>query len=192
MLRSYIFVIVFLTGGSIGSQSSSTQPTTSLAFSCRDKAFVSVSASTPNHESIPAIGVALTDPIGRTAGFAIKRGDIPDSGYGPVIEIPKLPQRSRALALEICNAEQGLYEIKVTERGDKSYRLTVSGTGGGAKNNEALVLHHVSRSGRIRQYRFVFRIEREQIILKWLDAEGAEQVKIEQSEWQTIAGAEGP
>jgi hypothetical protein len=182
-LRSYILVIVLLTGGSIGSQSSSTQPSTSLAFSCLGKPFLSVSASTPNQESIPAVGIVLSDPVGRTEGFAIKRGDIPESGYGPVIEIPKLPQRSRALALEICNAEQGLYEIKVTEFGDKSYRLTVRGTGGSTKNNEALVLHHVSRSGRIRLHRFVFRIEGDQMILKWLDTDGVEQLKVEQSEW---------
>jgi hypothetical protein len=182
MSRSRIFVIVFLIGGSIGSQSSSTQPTTSLAFSCLGKLFVSVSASTPNHESIPAIGLALSDPVGRTAGFAIKRGDIPDSSYGPVIEIPKLPQRSRALALEICNAEQGLYEIKVTEFGDKPYQLTVRGAGD-AKNNSALALYHDSRKGRVRHYRFVFRIEGDQMILKWLDTDGVERLKIEQSEW---------
>jgi hypothetical protein len=182
MLRSYIFLLVVLTGHPLGSQISPAQATTSLAFSCLGKPFISVSGSTANHGSTPALELSLSDPLSRTAGFEAKGDHIPDSAYGPVIEIPKLPESSRALALEICNAEQGVYEIKVTELGDKAYRLTVSGTGG-KKNNEALILHHVSREGRIRHYKFVFRIESEQVILKWLDKDGAEQLKIEQSEW---------
>jgi len=181
MLRSHILLLAVFTCP-LASQTSPTEARTSHAFSCLDKPFVSVSGSTKDHESIPALGLSVTDPLSRTDGFVSKRGNIPDSTYGPVIEIPNLPERSRALAFEICNAEQGVYEIKISELGDEAYRLSVSGRGS-TKNDEALVLHHVSQEGRIRHYRFIFRIEGDKLILRWLDRDGGEQLKIEPSEW---------
>ncbi len=82
------------------------QPRPSLALSCLDVPFLSVSLSSPKRDMMPATRFVVTDPIGRKAGEHQKGNTIPRSRYAEIVEIPKLPLRSKALAVEICNAQQ--------------------------------------------------------------------------------------
>jgi len=95
---------------------------------------------------------------------------------------PNAPERSKSLALEICNAKQGVYEVNVTELGSEPYLLGVRGNAK-TDNGATLSLQHISEKGRIRHYRFIFRIEEKRLILNWLDKDDKELMKIEDSEW---------
>jgi hypothetical protein len=124
----------------------------------------------------------LKDAHGRSAGNRSGGVEIPDSRYGGIVEIPNMPDHSRSLAIEVCNAQQGRYELKLRETKDEAYRLTVSGRGN-TKNSESLLLHHIGNAGSVRQYAFTFRIVGSKLVLRWLDPKGREQQKVEISEW---------
>lgn len=179
-LRPLLIVLV-ISCFSQSQDSASSASTTSLGYSCLNQPFLSISASVPKRDEVPQVGISVSDPLGRTEDFATKMNTIPNSAYGPVVEIRSTPARSKALALQICDPEQGTYEIKLTELGDDPYRVTVRGRA--PHDDWALILHHVSRKGRIRRYKFVFRIERDKLVLKWLYKDGSEWLKIEPSEW---------
>jgi hypothetical protein len=78
---------------------------------------VIVDASTPRHDTIPKVQLTLTDPLGRTAGRGAQGKRIPNSRYGKVTEIPSAPDASLVLAIEVCNALQGDYHIRIDEHG---------------------------------------------------------------------------
>jgi len=59
------------------------------------------------------------------------------------VEIPNAPERSKSLALEICNAKQGVYEVNVTELGSEPYLLGVRGNAK-TDNGATLSLQHIS------------------------------------------------
>jgi hypothetical protein len=101
----------------------------SLALECIGKPFLSITARTKSRDTFPSVGLLLTDPLGRTKGIAAQGTGIPHSRYGEIVQIPSQPQRSRALAIEVCGAEQGAYEVVVTEQGGEPYVLDVTGTG---------------------------------------------------------------
>jgi hypothetical protein len=153
----------------------------SLAFSCLGRSFVSVAVMTPERDGFPAVQLMLTDPSGRTAGEGPGER-IPDSSWGEIVQLPEHPQRSRARAVEVCNAEQGIYQVKVRELGSGPYLLVASASGD-ADNDSSAVLHHIGRKGRIRLYRFKFTVKDRQLNLRWLDSEGREQALIETPEW---------
>lgn len=167
-----------------GSESAqdSAQTKQSLAFSCLDKSFLSVDALTLERDSFPAVQLTLTDPQGRTAGGDSTGEPIPDSSYGKIVQLPKYPQRSKALAIEVCNAEQGVYELNVRELGNASY-IIIASASGNTDNGSSAILNHVGRKGRIRQYKFKFTIKGRQLNLNWLDGQGHEQLLIEPPEW---------
>ena len=152
-----------------------------LSYSCSDERFLSVSASTSDRSSIPSVELTLTDPSLRTQGREAHGDQIPTARYGEIAEIPKQPQSSKALAVEVCNAEIGVYEIKMSEHGSSHYSLTVQGENG--TSSESLLLHHISQEGRTRRYRFVLKTTNGKLSLRWLDSEGHEHMRIENSDW---------
>lgn len=154
----------------------------SMMFSCLGRPFVGVAAMTPQRDGFPAVRLMLTDPLGRTAGEGSRGRRIPESSYGNIVEIPQHPDRSKARAVEVCNAEQGVYEIRVEELATDPYLLLASGDGAADKSDSA-ILNHIGRKGRIRQYRFKFTIKDRRLSLNWLDAQGREQLLIETPEW---------
>jgi hypothetical protein len=124
----------------------------------------------------------VTDPSGRTQGKRVHHPQIPSSRYGAVVQIPIAPERSEAIAVEVCDAELGIYEVNVHEVGSSPYQLEVRARGD-ADNSQTLALHHIATDGRTRSYRFVFKIEDRQVTASWLDDEGHEQLRIENYEW---------
>jgi hypothetical protein len=95
-----------------------------------------------------------------------------------------MPNKSLVLAVEVCDAPQGEYRISVDERGSAPYLLSVGGNANpGTETGEYLLLHHISKDGFTRHYTFRFRIEEGHVILRWLDADGREQSKIENNDW---------
>jgi len=85
----------------------------SLEFHCFDLPFVGIYARTRNRDTVPAVQLQLTDPLGRTAGKNPGSGKIPDSTYGEVVQLPGRSLQSKALALEVCNASEGIYKITI-------------------------------------------------------------------------------
>lgn len=82
-------------------------PHESLGYNCLDQPFLSISVSVPRHDKFPNMDIGLVDPAGRTAGMEHRDHSIPHSQYGRVIEIPSLPELSKAVAIEICDPEPG-------------------------------------------------------------------------------------
>jgi hypothetical protein len=182
MMRLSLLIVSLAIFGLAEDQGTSTKPRNSLAFSCLGSPFISLYAAGPSHITFPAVGLTLTDPLWRSGGYGTRRNTIPHSRYARVFEIPDAPERSKSLALEICNAKQGVYEFEVTELANESYLLGVRGNAK-TENGAALELEHVSEKGRVRRYRFIFKIEGRRLILNWLDKNEKERIWIEDSEW---------
>ena len=175
-------VTMFLIAIRISLAGDSAQPKESLRFSCLGRSFVSVAAMAPRRDGFPAVELVLTDPLGRTTGEGSHGKQIPESSYGDILEIPQHAERSKARAVEVCDAEQGVYEIKVEELATGPY-LLVASANGATDNGDSAILNHIGRKGRIRQYRFRFAIRDRKLTLNWLDAQGHEQLLIETPEW---------
>jgi hypothetical protein len=154
----------------------------SLLFSCLERPFVSISASRPNHDALPPVSISVSDPSGRTVGPEPRQDNDWEATYGPVIQIPKMPQRSIAIAAEVCGATEGVYNITVTESGKGRYRLTADASIPNAQA-EALILRHAGRPGRVWHYKVEFRREGDKVVLRWLDKNGTEQSIVEVPEW---------
>jgi len=144
----------------------------SLAHHCFDAPFVGVYARTKNRDSAPGLQLWLIDPLNRSAGEPTSGERIPDSTYGEVVQIVKLPEHSKALAVEVCNAHEGTYEIKLEEKTSEPYVLDISGNGDVAVSS-SLLLHHIP-SRRTLHYRFTFHIKGRKVLLFWLDEQGRE------------------
>jgi hypothetical protein len=187
----YIFywstVWVILLTAVFGSPQSTKRPRKlepTLAYSCLDSPFLSVSASTPNHDSSPTVNLTLIDPTGRTQPRTAGQQLIPKSRYGEVVEIPKAPSQSRVLAVEICNPSQGTYRLRIEETGNQPYRISVMGTAPNISASQ--ILKHNSESGRIRSYYFAYWIEKNEAHIQWLDEAGRPmdpRIPIEIGEW---------
>lgn len=164
----------------------SVTPHESLELSCIDRPYVSVLAETKDRKSAPHIGLELVDPLGRTQGRqpagASAMQLIPNSSYGDIVQLPGSSLPSLAHGVQVCDAEQGVFELRVREHGSKPYRLSVTAE---AKTTDRVTLHltHVSREGRARVYKFIFQIERDHFLLSWLDRDGKPQMRIEDGEW---------
>jgi hypothetical protein len=132
----------------------------------------------------PMVKLTLIDPTGRTQPRSTDHGSIPESRYAEVLEIPKAPNQSEALAIEICNPSQGTYHLKIEETGTQPYRITVTGDAPNIIASE--ILKHSSKGGRIRSYYFAFWIEKNEAHIQWLDGAGRPQdprTPIEINEW---------
>jgi len=138
----------------------------SLELNCLDRPFLGVAVSTPERNAIPTVQLTLRDPLGRAAGAGIKHTRIPHSRYGNVVQIPNDPERSRMLAVEICDARQGVYTITIREGGNSRYRLEVIASG---KDSLFEPLHRSSRDGRILINKFAFKIQSGAAKIIWLD-----------------------
>jgi hypothetical protein len=126
----------------------------------------------------------LIDPSGRAQPQAAGHGRILKSRYAEVVELPKHPERSEVLAIEICDPLQGTYRLKVEEIGSRPYRIRVSGDAPNVGDSQ--VLKHNSESGRIRSYYFAFWIEKKEAHIQWLNEAGRPQdphKPIEIGEW---------
>lgn len=180
---SVIRILILTTALSIAAQDKTSQNTESLALHCLEKPFVSVSVRTRSRDVVPTVKLSLTDPLGRRQGERARSPQIPTSTYGEIVQIPSLPDRSKALAIEVCDAEQGVYKLRVEEHGDEPYVLDVTAQAPNAGTIPSLLLHHIAKEGRIGHYRFTLRITKKQVDIRWLDQAGHEQTRIEINEW---------
>jgi hypothetical protein len=182
---------------------SSSRVVESLALQCDEKEFIRVSARAREPNVIPAVDLTLSDPSRRMQGKDVHGTLVPESQYGPVVEIPGMPDRSTVLAIEICNAEQGVYDIGVKEHGSEAYVLAVTAID--PETHDTLLLLHIAEAGRIRHYRFRFKLEKKQDdarestqrrqkacgdfpcppkgSLRWLDSSGQPKLIIEDNDW---------
>jgi hypothetical protein len=169
LLAAFVFALSQRVSGSpaVGKESYKE----SLIFSCLDSPFLSVSASTPDHRDFPRVELQLTDTLGRSTGYGQHSHPIPDSSYRRVVELPDLPERSKALAVEVCNATVGNYDLTVSEESTGPYRLSVRGVAPGL-DGETRILHPVPQEGRICRYRFTFSLTERGANIHWLDEAG--------------------
>jgi hypothetical protein len=146
----------------------------SLRYSCFHDPFLSVSVSSPRHDSFLNIELGLADPNGRVAGSGQHGDPIPRSHYGKVVEMPQHPEMSKVTAVEICGAMAGAYVISVSEHGDFDYRLSVTGDDGTGSNhaNETQPVHLHTEGDRMCRFRFNFRMEKGKVAIQWLDNTG--------------------
>jgi len=163
----------------------------SLRFSCFDDPFLSVSVSAPLHDSFVNIELGLVDREGRSAGSGHHSHSIPKSQYGKVVEIPSHPERSKAVAVEVCGAMPGAYLISVSEHGNFNYRLTVSGDDGTRSNegNEAQPVNLHAEGDRMCHFRFNFRSSKGKVAIQWLDSTGRPLAFLEQPTCEPVPRA---
>ncbi|MGO8795865.1 MAG: hypothetical protein ACLQLC_13665 [Candidatus Sulfotelmatobacter sp.] len=171
----------------------------SLAAQCDEKPFLSVAAHTRERNVIPTIDLTLSDPSHRMQGKDVRGTVIPESRYGGVVQIPSMANRSTVLAIEVCNAERGVYEIQVKEHGDEPYGLDVTAID--PETHETMLLHHIAQDGRVLRYKFIFKLDGKKHparetskcgelpcapdfdAVMWLDSQGYEQMRIEDNDW---------
>jgi hypothetical protein len=172
-MRKLISILVVFIGVATTDGASATGYRSGLGFrlSCFERPFLSVSAHTARHGSFPHVDLRLVDPLGRTAGNGNHSSRIPNSNYGQTLEIPFHPGRSKAVALQICNATPGRYVLVVSEHGKENYYISVEGDDGREANiYERLWLH--SDEDRTCQYKFRFVMRNSTVAIRWLDEDG--------------------
>jgi hypothetical protein len=129
-------------------------------------------------DAMPLVHIRLVDPSSRVQGVDLSGQKIPVSRYAEVVELPKLPERSRVHAIELCGAEPGQYELTVYEHGDQLYRISANAD---LDVSMAAILH--AREGRVRNYRFRLGVEEKKVSLTWLDNKGHLQLNIGENDW---------
>lgn len=146
----------------------------SLHYSCLDDPFLSVTASTPKHDAFVDMDLRLTDPAGRTVGSGTHVNAIPRSSYGRIVALPshrEIP--SKAIAVEVCSPQQGIYSLRVAERQAGEYRLTVQGVpGSGGKSSTAQPYHLKAETGRACEYKFRYSVVDGRASVYFLDLQG--------------------
>ena len=182
MLRLKIAAVTSVVFILTAHMAASSQVQESLAHSCSRKPFFSVSISTPRHDAIAPVQITLVDPKGREQGAQHGATSIPNSRYQIIAEIPASAAHSLAHAIEICDAQPGQYELIIHEHGNGAYRVTVMAEKGDA-DEYSLVLRPISREGRIRRYRLIFKSANGRASVMWLDNLGHEQLHIENADW---------
>jgi len=163
-----LFGSTFLFGNVAWAGEASDEP---RRYSCVNKPYVGITVRTPGHDSFPAIDLRLTDDQRRTAGYNANKARIPNSTYHRVIEIPESPHLSKVVAVEVCSAKQGSYELLVSEHSHAQYILTL--TGAAASGSPSLMLHSTAQEGRVCLYRFTFAIKENDVVLEWVDDSGS-------------------
>jgi len=146
----------------------------SLRFTCFKDPFLSVSVSAPRHDRFVSVELGLVDPAGRKAGSSDDNHPIPRSQYGKVVEIPSHPDRSKAVAVEICGAMPGTYHITISEHGSFDYRLSIRSDDGSGSNqgNETATVNLRADGERQCRYWFDFSMENRRVAIIWLDKAG--------------------
>jgi len=154
------------------------KPRPSMKYACKASSFLSVSVCAPKRDSIPLTQINLRDQHSREQGVNVRGARIPRSTYADVVEIPNKAGSSRTHAIEICGADQGKYTLTVYEHGDELYRIVVRGN----TSSLEVILH--SREGRVRQHRYLFRMNGDdESDLTWLDKNGKPELNIEDHDW---------
>ncbi len=165
-------------------QGPSSEVRKSLGFQCIDHHFVGVYARTKARDVPPHLQLTVTDPMGRMQGEKAERtATIPNSFYGAVFRVPEHPELSTGLAVEICDAMTGTYEITVKEQGSEPYVLDVTGAGNVIEGANSQLLHHIPKPGRVLHYKFLYRVEEKRVVVRWLDDENRERVLLEPNDW---------
>jgi hypothetical protein len=172
MLKNLVLRPVFTTRRCRSGPVNREEPRQSMMFSCETSPFLRVSVSTPRRGGLSPVQIKLTDPLSREQGVNPKRKRMPRSHYEDVVVAPKAPGLSREHSVEVCSAAPGEYILTVYEHGDGLCRVTLD------VDNESLPLHLQSREGRIRQYRFLFTVKKEEVDLTWLDKDGRPQIAL--------------
>ena len=144
-------------------------PQTSLMYSCLEAPFLSISVSTPRHNTFVDVALRVVDPQHRTAGYGANDHPIPKSSYGRVIEMPRHADVSKAVAVEICDAMEGKYELTVWEHSKAEYRVHVRGMD--ANHHFTDILYPIPEEGRVCRYMFQYRLDTDETI-RWLDGQG--------------------
>jgi hypothetical protein len=161
--------ILFLAGAAANAQTSRPEYSESLHYSCLDSPFLKISAHFPRRDSFPAVEMRLTDPSGRNAGGTTDAHQIPNSHYGRIVEMPKQPDISKAVAIEICDARPGRYLMTTSERGGAEYRISVTGDDGKNENETQILYVRTAEDGRTCRYRFYFLMADGKVAIRWLD-----------------------
>jgi hypothetical protein len=162
-----LLVIILFTVTASETQTKSSNSRQSLRYSCIDKPFLSVSAYTAGHASFPDIELRLIDPLGRSSGNASEGKRIPSTQYGRVIETPKHATRSKAIAVEVCEAIQGDYLVVVSEHGEEEYGLSVRADDGGTGSEGMGSAFHSVRD-RTCKFQFRFLMKDHSVTLRWV------------------------
>ncbi len=145
-------------------RSSNDKMAESMKWSCKTPPFLSVSVSTMRRDAIPQTQLRLTDPSSREQGANVSTVRIPKSHYEQVVEYPPDPDHSRAHAVEVCDAEQGVYRVLVYEHGDGQYRLAVT-----VGHGNSLIIYRDAKEAQIRHFRFSLKVEKGNGEVSWLD-----------------------
>jgi hypothetical protein len=170
MRLSLLFVsLAFATGALARTKTS--EYSDSLRFSCFDRPYLSVSAHVSGRRSFPNVELQLTDQYGRRAGIGKHDRRIPNSHYGKVAEIPKVPERSKAVAVEVCGATAGRYAFTVSEHDSSPYTISVTGDDGKGSNdgNESDELNRQPNGERVCQFRFYYSMAGGKVSIEWVD-----------------------
>jgi hypothetical protein len=153
---------------SVHAQKGIPQYSDTLHYSCFDSPFLGIEAYAPDHRSFPNVELELVDPSGRRAGSGQQELTIPHSHYGKIVEIPEYPARSKAIAVEICDAIGGRYIFSVLEHDKTQFKIAVKGYDG--KDGEQIaILNNVSGGDRTCQYKFDFSVVKGKVAIRWLD-----------------------
>jgi hypothetical protein len=154
-------------------QATTTDPSESIRFSCLDSRFLRVSAHVPKHDRFPDVELQLTDELGQQAGDGKYNRRIPHSQYGRITELPKMPNRSKAVAVEVCDAKPGRYLFSVSEHGNAPYRISVTGGDGTSSNtgNETQIIYRQPSGDRGCRFSFDFFLTDGKVTIRWLDKE---------------------
>jgi hypothetical protein len=158
-LCAILFVV-----GAANAQNPKPEYSESLHYSCLYSPFLSISAHSRRHDNFPAVELRLIDPLQRHAGDIVDAPQIPKSHYGKIVEIPRRPEISKAVAIEICDATPGQYLITVSEHVRTEYVISVTGDG----ETQNLYIRNPEES-RTCRYRFYFSIADGKAAIRWLD-----------------------
>jgi hypothetical protein len=167
-MRKWLLFVLFVFATVAWAQTKKSEYTNSLHYSCFDRPFLSVSAHVPDRRSFPNVELQLTDQYGRRAGIGKYNRGIPNSHYGNVAEIPKVPERSKAVAVEVCGATSGRYALTVSEHDNSPYTISVTGDDG-KDGNQSEDQNRRPDGERVCQFRFYFSMAAGKVSIEWVD-----------------------
>ena len=167
-MRLSLLIVLLAFATAALAQTKQSQYSNSLRFSCFDLPYLSVSAHVPGRRSFANVELQLTDQSGRRAGIGKYDRRIPNSRYGKTAEIPKVPDRSKAIAIEVCGARAGRYAFTVSEHNSSPYTISVTGDDG-KDGNESEELNRRPDGEGVCQFRFYFSMAAGKVSIEWVD-----------------------
>ncbi len=79
-----------------------------------------------------------------------------------------MPERSKAVAIEVCNARPGRYTFTVSEHDNARYTISITGDDG-KDGNESEMLNRRPDGERVCQFRFYFSMAGGKVSIEWVD-----------------------